>query len=53
MSTTPLVEALHIALLAKVIEKNEYALDFYSQDEAIEMLEKKIHTYESIAHENP
>eukprot|EP00347_Sterkiella_histriomuscorum_P017499 403349118 len=39
-------ESLHVALLAKVLQGNKLALNFYSKEEALDMLTKKITSYE-------
>jgi hypothetical protein len=42
-------ESVHVALLGKVLDGQRLAQVFYTQEEAIDMITKKINTYELFA----
>lgn len=46
-------ESLHLALLGHVLNENPRAKVFYSVDEALNMLTKKINTYEKFNSQYP
>lgn len=44
--TAPSKESLHVAILGHALTGNAYAAYFYSKEEALDMLDKKVKTYE-------
>ncbi len=46
-TTDPLSEALHIGILVKVLNGDKRTENLYTKEEAMEILDKKLSTYES------